>query len=101
MSQQKVNEYKAEKAGRRASLKKKRRIRNTVITLVCIAALGISAGCGFYYGNKKGYNKGYAEAAQLLSAQLNANSGNASKAAVTTDTASGEAAGSTTGSSAK
>lgn len=95
MSKEKVEKYKKEKAGRKMSLKKEKRLK-TVITCICIAAAIIGAGFGgYYYGNKKGYNKGYTEAFSLA-AQVYSNaaaSGGAisSGAAVTTDNASNSA----------
>lgn len=86
MSQAKVDEYKAEKAGRRQSLKKKRRIRNTIVAIVIIAALAASCGLGYYYGHKNGYNKGYTEGINTFENYFNKNSA-ATGSAVSSDSA--------------
>lgn len=95
MSKEKVERYKKEKSGRKMSLKKEKRMKTAVFSLV-IAALIVGAGLGGYYsGNKSGYNKGYTEgftiAGQLYSTAAASSGAIASGASVTTDNASGSA----------
>ena len=95
MSKEKVERYKKEKAGRKLSLKKEKRLK-TAVACICIAAAIIGAGFGgYYYGNKEGYNKGYTEAfslaAQIYSSAAASGGAISSGAAVTTDNVSDSA----------
>ncbi|MDY6324969.1 MAG: hypothetical protein SPL99_07870 [Catonella sp.] len=77
------------------SYKKRKRIRNTAIAIVIIAAiLGAMFG-GYYYGHKKGYDKGYEEGALAMQNYMNAIASssaiNASPSAVDEGTVSGSA----------
>ena len=61
MSKEKVEKYKKEKAGRKVSLKKEKRIK-TLIGCACVVGAVVLAGAvGYYSGNKNGYNNGYTD----------------------------------------
>ena len=96
MSKEKVERYKKEKAGRKLSLKKEKRLKTAGLSLF-IAVVIVGAGVGGYFaGNKSGYDKGYTEgfsiAGQLYSAANASSSAIASGASVTTENTSGSAA---------
>lgn len=96
MSKEKVERYKKEKAGRKLSLKKEKRLKTAMFGLFIIIVI-VGAGLGGYYaGNKKGYDKGYTEgftlAGQFYSAANASSSAIASGTSVTTENTSGSAA---------
>ena len=96
MSKEKVERYKKEKAGRKLSLKKEKRLKTAMFGLFIIIVI-VGAGVGGYYtGNKKGYDKGYTEgftlAGQFYSAANGSSSAIASGTSVTTENTSGSAA---------
>lgn len=85
MSKEKVEKYKMEKAGRKVSLKKEKRIK-TLIGCACVVGAVVLAGAvGYYSGNKNGYNNGYTDgftfAGQIYQ------SANASSSAITSGAA--------------
>ena len=65
MSQDKVNEYKKDKAVRKQTIAKQKRNRSIIITVVSIAALALSIFGGYHFGHVAGYQKGYDEAIAL------------------------------------
>ena len=81
MSKEKVEKYKKEKAGRKVSLKKEKRIK-TLIGCACVVGAVVLAGAvGYYSGNKNGYNNGFTFAGQIYQ------SANASSSAITSGAA--------------
>ena len=69
MSKEKVEKYKKEKAGRKVSLKKEKRIK-TLIGCACVVGAVVLAGAGGFFsryknGYKNGYNDGF-----ILSGQI-------------------------------
>lgn len=61
MSQEKVNEYKKAKAGRKKNLKLEKKKKRIIYTASAIAILALSIVGGYHFGNKSGYKKGYME----------------------------------------
>ena len=88
MSKEKVEKYKKEKAGRKVSLKKEKRIK-TLIGCACVVVL--AGAVGYYSGNKNGYNNGYTDgftfAGQIYQSASASSSAITSGAAVDTNNA--------------
>lgn len=61
MSKEKVEKYKMEKAGRKLSLKKEKRIKTLVACACVVGAVVLAGAVGYYSGNKSGYENGYTE----------------------------------------
>ena len=96
MSKEKVRRYKKEKAVRKLSLKKEKRMKTALLSaFIAIIVLGTGA-VGYYSGNRSGYSKGYAEgfsiAAQIYNNAAASGGAIASGTSVTTDSTSGSAA---------
>ena len=92
MSKEKVERYKKEKAGRKLSLKKEKRLKAAMFGLsIVIVIVGAGVG-GYYAGNDKGYTEGFTMAGQFYSAANASSSAIASGTSVTTENTSGSAA---------
>lgn len=65
MSQDKVNEYKKSKFGRRKNLKLEKKKKKAFYSIGAVVVFVTAILAGYYFGNKGGYMKGYKEGFML------------------------------------